>query len=149
MNMTRLAPVAFAASVALAACGSMDGASSGRDLGADLSAQSEVPPNPSPGKGQAQVKYDPSTRVMKYTVIFDGLSGPATMAHFHGPAAAGANAGVVVPIGMQGQPVTSPVSGEATLDEAKAQQLLNGQWYVNVHTAANPGGEIRGQVVPR
>jgi hypothetical protein len=145
----RLAPVAFAGSVALAACGSMDGMSNGRNLGADLSAQTQVPPNTSPGKGQAQVNYDPSTRLMKYTVIFDGLSGPATMAHFHGPAAAGANAGVVVPIGMQGQPVMSPVSGEATLDEAKVQQLLNGQWYVNVHTAANPGGEIRGQVMPR
>jgi hypothetical protein len=150
----RTASFAVVATIALAACsdmGGMDGANgaSGRTLGANLSAQSEVPPNTSAGKGQAQVNYDPTTRKMKYTVNFDGLSGPATMAHFHGPAAPSANAGVVVPIGTQGQPVSSPVSGEVTLDEAKAEQLLNGQWYVNVHTAAHPGGEIRGQVMAR
>ena len=72
-----------------------------------------------------------------------GLSGPATAAHFHGPAEAGKNAGVEVPIPNAG---TSPVEGSATLTEAQAADLTGGKLYVNVHTAANPGGEIRGQV---
>jgi hypothetical protein len=143
MRITTWAPLAFVAAVALAGCESTSG-SGDRQLGATLSG----PNNPN-GRGDAAVSYDPSGRLMKYTVNFAGLSGPATAAHFHGPAAPGANAPVIVPIGQQGQPVTSPASGQVTLDEAKAQQLLGGQWYVNVHTAANPGGEIRGQVTPK
>ncbi len=42
--------------------------------------------------------------------------------------------------------MTSPVSGQATLTDAQAADLLAGRWYINLHTAANPGGEIRGQV---
>jgi hypothetical protein len=148
MKITTLAPLALAAAVALAGCETVE-QNTGRNLGATLSGASEVPPNSSAGKGDAVVNYDGSTRVMKYTVNFAGLSGPATAAHFHGPAGAGANAGVVIPISRQGQPLTSPASGEVTLDEARAQQLLGGQWYINVHTAANPGGEIRGQVLPK
>jgi CHRD domain len=71
------------------------------------------------------------------------LTGPATAAHFHGPAAVGANAGVVVPF----NPVTSPITGKATLTDAQIADLETGKWYANVHTAANPGGEIRGQMV--
>ena len=40
----------------------------------------------------------------------------------------------------------SPIKGEATLTDAQAADLLAGRWYVNVHTRAHPGGEIRGQV---
>jgi hypothetical protein len=44
-------------------------------------------------------------------------------------------------------PAASPVKGSATLSEAQAADLMAGKYYFNVHTAANPGGEIRGQVV--
>ncbi len=60
-----------------------------------------------------------------------------------GPAEPGKNAGVAVPIG---QTVTSRASGKATLTDAQAADLMAGRWYVNIHTAANKGGEIRGQV---
>jgi hypothetical protein len=70
------------------------------------------------------------------------------MAHFHGPAATGANAPVVVWISKRGEPVTSPITGQATLTLEQAQQFTAGQWYVNVHTPAHPAGEIRGQVMP-
>jgi hypothetical protein len=70
------------------------------------------------------------------------LSGAATAAHFHGPADPGKNAGVAVPI----TPNTSPLEGSTTLTDAQAADLQAGRWYVNVHTAANPGGEIRGQL---
>jgi hypothetical protein len=73
------------------------------------------------------------------------LSGPASAAHFHGPAAPGQNAGVIVPFPNP----ESPIRGEATLTEAQAADLLAGRWYVNVHSRAHPGGEIRAQVVAR
>ena len=60
------------------------------------------------------------------------------------PKAPGANAGVALLIGNN---PTSPAKGSATLDDAKAADLMGGRWYVNIHTAANRGGEIRGQVV--
>lgn len=65
-----------------------------------------------------------------------------TGAHFHGPAKSGENAGVLVPVTA----AASPFTGEATLDAAKAADLEAGKMYFNIHTAANPKGEIRGQV---
>jgi hypothetical protein len=70
------------------------------------------------------------------------LTGPATAAHLHGPAPEGKNAGVMVPIA----PATSPLEGSATLNDAQAKALMDGDMYVNVHTAENKGGEIRGQL---
>ena len=48
----------------------------------------------------------------------------------------------------KGAPVPNPIKGSATLTPEQAQQFTAGEWYVNVHTQANPGGEIRGQVIP-
>ena len=111
---------------------------------AALTAAAEVPPNASKGTGALTSTYDTATKKLVWTVTFTGLSGPATAAHFHGPAAAGANAGVVVP---QKDGLTSPMKGEATLTDAQAKDLADGKWYFNIHTAANKGGEIRGQVM--
>ncbi len=113
---------------------------------ATMNGATEVPPNKTAGTGDALASLDTTSKVLTYTVTFENLSGPATAAHFHGPAAAGANAGVAVAIGGKGP--TSPVHGTATLTDAQVTDLEAGKWYVNVHTAANPGGEIRGQVMP-
>lgn len=110
---------------------------------ANIDATQEVPANDSKGKGTAELTYDTVSKNLTWTVTFDGLSGPATVAHFHGPAEAGKNAGVALLIG---QNPTSPAKGTATLTDAQAADLMGGRWYVNVHTAANRGGEIRGQV---
>jgi hypothetical protein len=110
---------------------------------ATMNSQSEVPPNESKGAGTAELTYDTTTKMLTWTVTFSDLSGPATAAHFHGPAEAGKNAGVAVLIGNN---PTSPAKGTATLTDAQAADLAGGRWYVNVHTAANRGGEIRGQV---
>lgn len=109
-----------------------------------LTGAGEVPPKDSKGMGEATAKLDTTTKKLTYTVSWKGLTGPATMAHFHGPADPGANAGVVVPIG--GTDPKSPASGSATLTEDQVKEFMDGKIYVNVHTAANPGGEIRGQL---
>ncbi|MBV8397482.1 MAG: CHRD domain-containing protein [Acetobacteraceae bacterium] len=105
----------------------------------------EVPPKQSSGTGTANATLDTATKELNYTVDWSGLTGPATAAHFHGPADPGVNAGIVVPI--DGKNPTSPAKGSATLTDAQMKDLEDGKWYVNVHTAENPGGEIRGQVV--
>ncbi|HEY3848297.1 MAG TPA: CHRD domain-containing protein [Acetobacteraceae bacterium] len=113
---------------------------------ATMNGASEVPPKKTAATGEAMATLDTAKKELTYTVSFENLSGPATAAHFHGPAAPGKNAGVAVPIGGAGP--TSPVHGSATLTDAQIKDLRAGMWYVNVHTAANPGGEIRGQVTP-
>ena len=110
---------------------------------ADLTGAAQVPPNNSKGTGTLAGDLRPASKKLTYTVTYKDLSGPATAAHFHGPADAGANAGVVVPAAA---PLTSPIKGEATLTDAQAADLAAGRWYFNVHTAANQPGEIRGQV---
>lgn len=111
---------------------------------ATLAGATEVPPHTVPGTGTAEVKFDTATRLATYTVTFAKLTGPATMAHIHGPAAPGTNAGVLVVLGTPGP--ASPIAGSATLTPAQAAALEAGQTYVNVHTAENPKGEIRGQL---
>jgi hypothetical protein len=97
----------------------------------------------SPGTGTVEATYDSTTRKLDYTVTWSGLSGPATMAHFHGPAAVGKNAGVQIVIG--GANPTSPVHDDAALTAEQAKELAAGLMYVNVHSAKFPKGEIRGR----
>jgi hypothetical protein len=110
---------------------------------ASLKAAEEVPANDSKGTGTLDATYDTSSKQLSYTADYAGLTGNATMAHFHGPADSGKNAGIVVPV--QGS-VASPIKGTATLTDAQATDLMAGKLYFNVHTEKNKGGEIRGQV---
>jgi hypothetical protein len=112
-----------------------------------LSGGQEVPPVFPAGAGIADLTYDPSTRVVTWSVAYSDLSGPATMAHFHGPAQPGKNAPVLVWLIKQGSPVESPINGQATLTPGQARQFEAGEWYINIHTQAHPEGEIRGQVL--
>jgi len=113
-----------------------------------LTGAQEVPAVDTPAKGTAKLSYDPATRVVTWTITYSGLSGPATMAHFHGPAAKGENAGVQIWLTEKGKPVESPIKGQATLTPDQAKDFAAGKWYVNVHTEQHPGGEIRGYVTP-
>jgi hypothetical protein len=115
------------------------------DFWAKLDGASEVPPKAVAGTGTAKVTLDKATKTVTWTVTYSGLTGDAKAAHFHGPAAAGANAGVAVPLTVG----PSPMTGSATLTDAQIADLEAGKWYVNIHTAANGGGEIRGQVTPK
>ena len=111
---------------------------------ATLNGKSETPPNATAGTGTADIDYDAASKKLSWKLTYSGLTGPATAAHFHGPAEPGKSAGVAVAIPNA---TSSPVEGSATLTDAQAADLTAGKYYVNVHTAANPGGEIRGQVV--
>jgi len=147
-----LATALAAGAFALGGCGMMGMGSSDSssmakpmmapgDMSATLTAAAEVPPKASSGTGSAKINLSGNT--LTWTVTYSGMTGPVTAGHFHGPAAAGANAGVVVPFAGS---LASPITGSATLTDAQIADLKAGKWYVNLHTAANPGGEIRGQV---
>lgn len=143
-TILRAALVTGVAAAALAGCAMMSTANTASFSGT-MNGASEVPPNPSRGSGLAEATFDKGTNVLKYKIVYSGLTGPATMAHFHGPASAGANAGVVLPFPN----AASPIEGQATLTATQAADLMAGKWYANVHTAAHPGGEIRGQLLPK
>lgn len=112
-----------------------------------LTGAQEVPAVQTPGSGSAALTFDPATRVVTWDVGFSGLTSPATMAHFHGPAAPGQNAGVKIWLSQKGEmALSSPIKGQATLSPDDAKMLEAGQMYINVHTKDHPSGEIRGQV---
>ena len=102
-----------------------------------------MPPSTSTASGIGNVTYNPGTMMLNWNITFSGLTSAQTAAHFHGAAMPGMNAGVQVGIG-----VGSPAIGSAPITALQAAGLLNGLWYVNIHTTNFPGGEIRGQVVP-
>lgn len=110
---------------------------------ATLDGKSQVPPNDSAGTGTLDASYDTDSKALTWTIEYSGLTGDAVAAHFHGPADAGANASIAVPISG---PLASPIKGNATLTDAQAADLQAGKWYLNIHTAKFPDGEIRGQV---
>jgi hypothetical protein len=108
---------------------------------ASLSAQNEVPPTNSKGTGSVTATFDTASKKLTWKGSYSGLTGPATAAHFH-TGEKGKNGGVAVPIA----PATSPLEGSATLNDQQAADLAAGKLYVNVHTAENKAGEIRGQL---
>ena len=134
-------PAALAAGLLLAA-----NAASAEPLKvqAQLAANAEVPPNTSKGKGELTGTFDPASRKLTYDVTYSDLTGPAVAAHLHAPAPVGKNAGIEIPV--KGA-LASPIKGEATLTTEQARNLTEGMTYFNIHTAANKGGEIRGQML--
>ena len=113
-------------------------------LKADLTASSEVPPKDSAGTGTLTGTLDTDTHEFTYHVEFSGLTGPVLAAHFHGPAAVGVNAKPHIPV--KGSSIISPIDGRTTLTLEQVKEVEDGKWYFNLHTKANPGGEIRGQI---
>lgn len=141
----RLALSVALVGLVLAGCAHIS-ADEGELYGAALTGEQQVPPVATAGSGDAEVRYDPRTQLVHWRVTHRGLSGPATGAHIHGPAGPGQNAGIVVPFANVN---ASPITGQLRITPEQLGQLSSGQWYVNVHTARHPGGEIRGQLRPR
>jgi hypothetical protein len=128
----------------LAGCGQMRPSQKMDIYEAVLSGAQEVPPNTSAARGTAEVQLNSNTNMLTWKVTYNGLSGPATGGHIHGPAGPGANAGIVVP--FTGNLNAQPVQGQAQITPQMVGDLAAGLWYVNIHTASSPGGEIRGQL---
>ncbi|MCP5524423.1 MAG: CHRD domain-containing protein [Verrucomicrobiales bacterium] len=99
------------------------------------------------GSGTLMLEGDRLTLNLQYA----GLSGPATGAHIHGPATASGSAGVLInlaPFNAGGFDTDGVLAGSTVLTADQRQLILSGQTYVNIHTAANGAGEIRGQIAP-
>ena len=119
--------------------------SGGITYAAHLTGKDEVPPTTSAGTGDATLTYNPGTKVLSWNVTFSGLTGPATAGHIHGPAPAGSNAGVVIPFEVP-KATAGTITGSKALTDAQYADLNSGLYYINIHTAENKGGEIRGQI---
>ena len=131
----------------LSACGMPITDEKSTKIKADLSSKSEVPPTAvDDAEGEVEVRIDKKNNKLTWEIEYKNLTGAVTKAHFHGPATISENAGVALPIDGD---LASPIKGEATLTAEQMTEILAGKWYVNLHTAANPEGEIRGQLMPK
>jgi hypothetical protein len=113
------------------------------NLKSDLKGTNEVPAIQVSGTGTATLTYDTASKTLTWTITYKDLTGAPRAGHFHGPAPAGKNAPVVIPFAGS---LASPIKGSTTLTDDQAKDLLAGMYYINLHTAAHPPGEIRGQV---
>ena len=147
INRITLAALASAAlTVTLSGCGTMMQPANMVALSTQLRGSNEVPPVATSGGGSVDASFNKNTMQLRWKVSYSGLTGNATAGHFHGPALVGVNAGVAL---GWASPVTNGMEGSATLTAAQAADLMAGRWYANIHTAANPGGELRGQMTVR
>lgn len=112
-------------------------------LRADLDGAAALPSNSEPATGDVLGTYDLATHVLKFQARFISLSGQATNARFHGPAAFDRTGGATV---AAARPSARLVVGSAWLDDEAERDLLAGRWYFNVTTVKHPEGEIRGMV---
>jgi hypothetical protein len=116
-----------------------------------LTSGQEPPPNTNDSQafGVAFVTFNADTGELCFNITYEefNLTSEETNAHFHAPAPPGVNASVIVQLPTPGSPKNGCVTPELT--EAQRRDLLRGLWYINIHTAKNPGGEIRGQVLPQ
>ena len=108
---------------------------------ADLTGAAQVPPVDTAATGTADVTVDTEAMTVSWTVTAEGLSGDATAAHFHGPATPEESAPPVIDISANWQ------EGSVEITPEQMQMIQDGMTYINIHTEANPDGEIRGQVM--
>lgn len=138
------------------------------NFSADLTGAAEVPPNDSAGTGQVSADYDTEAKILQWNISYQYLTGPATAAHFHGPANPDETADPIVTVDLEpataGAEAAAPaeaapaeppaaeaaahLTGESTLTDQQAADLRAGRWYFNIHTAMYPDGELRGHLPP-
>ena len=114
-----------------------------------MSGTQEVPSVTTAALGNVQATYHQGSKILSYNITWSGLSGNASAAHIHNVAEAGVNAGVLQSFSGFPASTSGKYSGTLIVDGVKITEalLLSGKYYVNIHTAANPGGEIRGQLI--
>jgi hypothetical protein len=140
LNRTGAAGIIAATVLVLAACSS---APYGNPANVTLSGDQEVPPVKTSASGGGTITIN-ADKSVKGSVSTTGVAG--TMAHIH-LAAPGKNGPVIVPL-TKGADNTWSVPAGAMLTDAQYQAYKAGELYVNVHSAENKGGEIRGQLKP-
>ena len=119
------------------------GIASAQSFHANIDGFQPVPPTFSPGTGLGCFTVGPAPLyTLQYNISFSGLLAAETVAHIHGPAPIGINAGVQIPL-----PLGSPKIGSVNLTFLQFVDLVSGLYYVNIHSALFPGGEIRGQIL--
>lgn len=126
-----------------------------------MSGAQETPAVPSPALGTMDVLYSKETRTLTYKVTWSGLTDSLSAMHIHGLAPTGFAAGVIQNIVAASSSIfpqrtsgkytflkSGSISGTLLADgvAVKEQDILNGVYYMNIHTPAYPGGEIRGQI---
>jgi hypothetical protein len=116
-------------------------------LSGAASGDQEVPAVTTTATAALTGSYDTVSKQLIYTVNWTGLSGDATVAHFHGPAVAGESASPLQDLTIVTNGMTGVASDTITASADLHTALLAGKVYYNVHTALNPDGEIRGQVL--
>jgi glucose/arabinose dehydrogenase/plastocyanin len=107
-----------------------------------LDGNQQNPPVSTAATGTGTATLDLVTNLFTWNISYSGLT--PTAAHFHGAAVACNDAGIQITMTS----LTSPITGSASLTSAQAADVLAGRWYFNIHSAAFPNGEIRGQVMP-
>jgi hypothetical protein len=107
----------------------------------------ETPPVTTSATGTIEATYSKLSKTLSYKVTFSGLSGNATAAHIHGPGEVGIKADVLQTFTFPAK-TSGTYSGTLFIDgvKIKEEELIAGRYYINIHTAANPAGEIRGQL---
>jgi hypothetical protein len=112
-----------------------------------LNGVNEVPSNQSTASAMVTVTLDRNTGAVTVHGTFQGLTSSATAAHIHGPAVAGTNAAVIIPLTVPAA-TSGDVTGSATMSSPQMNDMINGMTYVNIHSMMFPEGEIRAQILP-
>jgi len=120
-------------------------------FGTTMNGAGEVPAKAVAGTGTATIVKNGTTYT--YTITYSGMSGPLNGAHIHGPAGTGVNTVVIVPFDVTNAGAAGTLTGTFTSTnnvnistDSLDKLMTSGNAYVNLHTALNPGGEIRGQL---
>lgn len=110
-----------------------------------LTPAQEVPPAPSTGSGFARVNVNADAGTLTWTIVFTGMTSSQIASHIHAPAPIGMNAGIAIDLGAIGG-TGGTITGSGVITPTQLLQLRQGLGYVNVHSANNTGGELRGQL---
>jgi hypothetical protein len=135
-------PLGAALIFAISPIGSYSSIAAAADIKVTLTGDQEVPPVKSAGAGSGTIIIG-TDRTVSGSVTSTGIAG--TAAHIH-EAAPDKNGPVILPLTKNGDNYAVPAG--AKLTDAQFASFQAGNLYVNVHTASNPGGEIRGQLKP-
>jgi len=148
--MKRIVTIALAASLVVALPGVALAAA--EQFAATLSGDQENPPVTTSASGSAKVTISDDEASITYEVTYSGLSGDLAASHIH-LGAVGENGGIMLPLAAGPSPMSGTLTsadfmatGDVTSYEGALDAIRDGRTYVNLHTAANPGGEIRGQL---